>query len=90
MSIDETWIYYCTPESNIHDYYVTLSDKLDERIKKKRPHLKKKKILFHEENAPAHSFIKEMVKLDSLGYKVLPRQPYSLDLALVITNCFLI
>lgn len=63
------------------EYYVMLLDKLDEEIKKKRPRLKKKKILFHHDNAPAHSSVKAMVKLDSLGYELLPHPPYSPDLA---------
>ena len=40
-------------------------------IMKKRPHSKKKKILFHQGNALAHSSIKAMMKLHSLGYELL-------------------
>ena len=47
----------------------------------KRPHLKKKKILFHQDNAIAQSSIKEMVKLDSLGYEFLSHPLYSSDLS---------
>ena len=32
-------------------YYAALLDRLVDEIKKKRPHLKKKKILFHDDNA---------------------------------------
>ena len=35
-------------------YYAALLDRLVDEIRKKRSHLKKKKILFHDENAPTH------------------------------------
>ena len=35
-------------------YYAALLDRLVNEIKKERPHLKKKKILFHNDNAPSH------------------------------------
>ena len=35
-------------------YYAALLDRLVDEIRKKRPHLKKKKILFHDDNAPSH------------------------------------
>lgn len=63
------------------EYYVTLLDRLDKEIKEKRPHLKKKKVLFHHDNAPAHSSMKAMVKLNSLRYELLLHPPYSPDLA---------
>ena len=36
-------------------YYASLLDKLKAEIAKKRPHLQKKKILFHQDNAPSHT-----------------------------------
>jgi hypothetical protein len=30
------------------EYYIALLERLNDEIKKKRPHLKKKKVLFHE------------------------------------------
>ena len=36
-------------------YYTALLDRLVNEIRKKRPHLKKKKIHFHNDNAPSHS-----------------------------------
>jgi hypothetical protein len=36
------------------EYYIALLERLNDEIKKKRPHLKKKKVLFHQENATCH------------------------------------
>jgi histone-lysine N-methyltransferase SETMAR len=36
------------------EYYANLLDQLDAKIQEKRPGLKKKKIIFHQDNAPAH------------------------------------
>jgi|SRR5687768_3191449 len=63
------------------EYYVTLLDRLDNAIKEKRPHLQKKKVLFHHDNAPPHSSLKAAVKLEQLGYELIPHPPYSPDLA---------
>lgn len=62
-------------------YYVGLLDKLNLAIQKKRPHLARKKVLFHQDNAPAHTSLKTKAKLDELGYELLPHPPYSPDLA---------
>ena len=35
-------------------YYAALLDRLFDEIRKKRPHLKMKKIFFHDDNAPLH------------------------------------
>jgi len=40
------------------DYYCALLDRLKDEIALKRPHMKKKKILFHQDNAPCHKSIK--------------------------------
>ncbi|XP_036336279.1 histone-lysine N-methyltransferase SETMAR-like [Rhagoletis pomonella] len=63
------------------EYYSSLLDTLDQNIKQKRPHLKKKKILFHHDNAPSHSSWKTQEKINELGYELLPHPPYSPDLA---------
>ena len=47
----------------------------------KRPHLAKKKVLFHHDNAPAHSSAIATAKLVELRYELLPHPPYSADLA---------
>jgi [histone H3]-lysine36 N-dimethyltransferase SETMAR len=49
--------------------------------RKKRRHLKKKKMLFHQNNPLVHKSIKTTAKLHELGYKLLPPPPYSPDLA---------
>ena len=63
------------------DYYIELLVRLKDEIAKKRPHMKKKKIMFHQDNAPCHKSMKTMAKLSELGYKLLPHPPYSPDLA---------
>lgn len=62
-------------------YYADLLGRLDTELKEKRPHLAKKKVLFHHDNAPAHSSHVATAKLVELGYEVLPHPPYSPDLA---------
>lgn len=63
------------------DYYCALLDRLKEEIAKKRPHMKKKKLLFHQDNAPCHKSMKTMVKLNELHFELLPHPPYSPDMA---------
>jgi [histone H3]-lysine36 N-dimethyltransferase SETMAR len=58
-------------------YYIALLKRLNDEIKKKRPHLKKKKV--HQENAPVHISLKTTAKLHELGYELLPHPPYSPD-----------
>ncbi|EGI59173.1 Mariner Mos1 transposase [Acromyrmex echinatior] len=41
----------------------------------------KKKVLYHHDNAPSHTFLKAMVKLDQLRFKLVAHPPYSPDLA---------
>lgn len=62
-------------------YYCALLDKFDAALKEKRPHLQRKKILFHHDNAPAHSSLLTTEKLIKLRYELLPHPPYSPDLA---------
>lgn len=62
-------------------YYAALLDKFYAEIKKKRPHLARKKILFYHDNAPAHSSGIVAAKMHELGYELLPHPPYSPDLA---------
>ncbi|KAM8703159.1 hypothetical protein ACLKA7_007868 [Drosophila subpalustris] len=63
------------------DYYIALLERLKEEISEKRPHLQKKKVLFHQDNAPSHKSMKTMAKLHELGFELLPHPPYSPDLA---------
>ena len=40
----------------------------------------KKKVLFHQDNAPCHKLITMMAKLHELYFELLLHPPYSLDL----------
>ncbi|XP_017486515.1 PREDICTED: histone-lysine N-methyltransferase SETMAR-like, partial [Rhagoletis zephyria] len=53
----------------------------DKALKEKRPHLLKKKVLFHQDNARVHTCVVAMSKFNELGYQMLPHPPYSPDLA---------
>lgn len=61
--------------------YSELLDQFDKKLKETRPHLAKKKVLFHHDNAPAHSSRVVAAKLHELRYELLPHPPYSPDLA---------
>lgn len=63
------------------EYYASLLDKLNDAIQAKRPHLAKKKVLFHQDNAPAHTSRVVAAKLHDLRFEVVPHAPYSPDLA---------
>ena len=63
------------------EYYCGLLDKLKEEIKKNRPYLNKKKVLFLHDNAPSHRSLKSQAKLNELRFEMLPHPPYSPDLA---------
>ncbi|XP_023217030.1 histone-lysine N-methyltransferase SETMAR-like [Centruroides sculpturatus] len=63
------------------EYYASLLHRLSEEIKEKRPHLKKKKILFHQDNARVHTCAVSMAKITELKFELLPHPPYSPDLA---------
>jgi [histone H3]-lysine36 N-dimethyltransferase SETMAR len=63
------------------EYYIALLERLNDEIKKKRPHLKNKKVLFSQDNASVHKSTKTTAKLHELGYELLPHSPYSPDLA---------
>jgi histone-lysine N-methyltransferase SETMAR len=43
--------------------------------------LQKKKIIFHQDNAPAHKSVLAMGKLRDLHYELFEHPPYSPDLA---------
>ena len=63
------------------DYYMALLDRLSAEIKKKRPYMQKKKVMFHQDNALCHKYMKTMVKLNELSFELLSHPPYSPDLA---------
>lgn len=62
-------------------YYRALLDQLIDAIKKKRPHLKKKKVLFLQDNAPVHTALDTMLKLREIHFELVDHPPYSPDLA---------
>ena len=62
-------------------YYAALLDRLVDEIRKKRPHLRKKRILFHNDNTPSHTSNIAQAKKHELGFESLPHPPYSPDLA---------
>ena len=61
-------------------YYAALLDRLVDKIRTKRPNLKKK-ILFQDDNARLHTSNIAQAKKHKLGFKSLPHTPYSPDLA---------
>ena len=63
------------------EYYASLLDRFDAILKEKRPHLAKKKVLFHHDNAPAHTSAIATAKLFDLRYEIFSHPPYSSDLA---------
>jgi histone-lysine N-methyltransferase SETMAR len=63
------------------EYYSNLLTRLDKKIHEKSPGLQKKKIIFHQDNAPAHKTVLAMGKLRDLHYELLEHSPYSPDLA---------
>lgn len=67
--------YFETGKTITGEYYASLLNRLDEEMKKIRPHFAKKKVLFHQDNAPAHKSM--VVKFDELGYELHPNPPYS-------------
>ena len=63
------------------EYYSNLLTRLDEKIREKRPSLQKKKIIFHQDNAPAHKSVLAVGKLRDLHYELLEHPPCSPNLA---------
>ncbi|XP_023220365.1 histone-lysine N-methyltransferase SETMAR-like [Centruroides sculpturatus] len=68
-------------KNNQRQYYANLLQRFSDEIKKKRSHLAKKKVLFHQDNAPVHTSVIAMAKINELRFKLLPHAPYSPDLA---------
>ena len=56
--------------------------RLKKGIAKKRIQIKKKKVLFHHDNAPCHKSIATMAKLHESHFELLPHPLCSSDLAL--------
>jgi len=62
-------------------YYSNLLTRLDEKIHEERPGLQRGKIIFHQDNAPAHESVLALGKLRDLHYELLEHLPYCPDLA---------
>ncbi len=63
------------------EYYTVLLQHLSKEIKEKHPHLLKKKVLFHRDNASAHTLVIAMPEIYDLRFKLLSHLLYSPDLA---------
>jgi len=63
------------------EYYASLLDQLKVIISEKRPHLNRKKVLFHQDNARVHTCLKSMAKIEQLKFELVDHPPYSPDLA---------
>lgn len=61
--------------------YSSLLDRLKIELQEKRPQLPHKEILFHHNNAPAHSSEVAAAKLMEIGFQLVSHPPYSPDLA---------
>jgi len=61
--------------------YLEKGKTVDAELQKIRPHSAKKKVLFHHNDAPAHTSALAKAKLVELGYELLPHPPYFPDLA---------
>ena len=65
------------------EYYLALLELLVDEIEKTRPHLKKKKVLFHQSMEPYHNLIQAIAKLYELKFELLPHPEYSPDSAII-------
>ena len=61
--------------------YISHMMRLKNEFSEKRLQMRKKKVLFHQDNAPCHKSLATMAKLNELSFKMLPHPPYSQDLA---------
>jgi len=71
-------------------YYAELFVRFAAIVQKIRPHLAKKNVLFHHDNAPAHTSDLAKAKVVELGYELQPHPPYSPDLAKSVYNSILV
>ena len=73
--------YLAKGESINSERYIGQLMRLKNEIGEKRLQMKKKKVLFHQDNAPCHNSLAAMEKLNELSFEYLPQPPYSPDLA---------
>ncbi|GFX68646.1 histone-lysine N-methyltransferase SETMAR [Trichonephila clavipes] len=73
------------PQELLDDLVLSMEKRCETTITaelaEKRPHLQKKKILFHQDNAPSHTSSVAMAKINELVFELLDHPPYSPDLA---------
>ena len=55
-------------------------------LRKKRPHLAKKKVLFHQDNARVHMCVVSMAKFHELRYELHTHPPYSISCFRTLRN----
>ena len=60
--------------------YIGQLMRLKNEMGEKRLQMKKKKVLFHQDNVPCHKSLATIAKLNKLSFKLLPHPPYSPDL----------
>ena len=48
------------------EYYTNLLERINEDLKKKRPHLAKEKVIFHQDNARVHTCVVSIFKFHEL------------------------
>jgi histone-lysine N-methyltransferase SETMAR len=63
------------------NYYAQLIGKLRQAIKDKRRGKLRRRVLFHQDNAPVHKSSVAMAAIRDAGFEVLEHPPYSPDLA---------
>lgn len=54
---------------------------LVQALQRKRPNLSLDRVVFHQDNAPAHRAHDTQLDISLLGFELLPHPPYSPDLA---------
>ena len=64
------------------EYYANLLKRLSDGIKIKGSHLAKKKVLFRQDNAPIHTSVIAIAKINKLKFLLLPLASYSPDLSI--------
>ena len=57
------------------EYYVSLLQRFSDELRKKQPFLAKKKVLFRQDNALAHTSLIAMAKINELRIQLLPHPP---------------
>ncbi|KAG5344583.1 SETMR methyltransferase, partial [Acromyrmex charruanus] len=66
-----------TPKEIKAERLAVLLDRFNNILKKKRPHLAKKKVLFHQNNARVHTCPAPVVKFNEIRYELLPHLTFA-------------